>query len=103
MTMTLGTDEFMRRFLLHVLPSGFHRIRHDGLLANGERKCYLTKARALLHAEPDARTQLQSTEATTASAAPIFVCPDCGAPMTIIETFARGQCICAPPRNRAIP
>ena len=102
-TMTLGTDEFMRRFLLHVLPSGFHRIRHYGLLANGERKCNLTKARALLHAEPDAGTQLQSTEATSASAAPTFVCPGCGAPMTIIETFAHGQCIRAPPRNRAMP
>jgi hypothetical protein len=102
-TMTLSPDEFMHRFLLHVLPSGFHRIRHYGLIANGERKGNLAKARALLHAEPDAGTQLQSTEATSASAAPTFVCPDCGAPMTIIETFARGQCIRAPPRYRAMP
>jgi len=48
-TMTLGVDEFMRRFLLHVLPSGFHRIRHYGLFANAGRKANLAKARALLH------------------------------------------------------
>jgi Putative transposase/Transposase zinc-binding domain len=51
-TMTLSADEFMRRFLLHVLPSGFHRIRHYGLLANAERKNNLATARALLHAAP---------------------------------------------------
>jgi hypothetical protein len=102
-TMTLSPDEFMRRFLLHVLPSGFHRIRHYGLLANGERKSNLAKVRTLLNVKPDAGTQLQGTEVTSASAVPTFVCPDCGAPMTIIETFARGQCIRAPPRSRAIP
>ena len=49
-TMTLDADEFMRRFLLHVLPGGFHRIRHYGLLANGSRKANLARARELLHA-----------------------------------------------------
>jgi hypothetical protein len=102
-TMTLSSDEFMRRFLLHVLPSGFHRVRHYGLLANGERKANLTKARAILHAEPEASTQPHDIEATTATAAPTFVCADCGAPMTIIETFARRQCIRAPPRYRSAP
>ena len=48
-TMTLATDEFMRRFLLHVLPSGFHRIRHYGLLANANRKRDIATARELLH------------------------------------------------------
>ena len=47
-TMTLATHEFIRRFLLHVLPKGFHRIRHYGLLANGQRKANLAKARELL-------------------------------------------------------
>jgi Putative transposase len=47
--MTLSTDEFMRRFLLHVLPSGFHRIRHYGLHANANRKSHIAKARELLH------------------------------------------------------
>ena len=56
-TMTLSADEFMRRFLLHVLPGGFHRIRHYGLIANAERKDNLAKARELLHAAPDANAQ----------------------------------------------
>ena len=47
--MTLATEEFMRRFLLHVLPSGFHRIRHYGLLANANRKLNIATARELLH------------------------------------------------------
>lgn len=49
-TMTLEPHEFMRRFLLHVLPGGFHRIRHYGLLANGNRRDCLAVARAALHA-----------------------------------------------------
>lgn len=51
-SMTLGTGEFMRRFLLHVLPSGFHRIRHYGLIANGGRRENLARARELLHVVP---------------------------------------------------
>jgi hypothetical protein len=47
-TMTLSADEFMRRFLLHALPSGFHRIRHYGLLANGCHKASIALTRALL-------------------------------------------------------
>ena len=50
--MTLAADEFMRRFLLHVLPSGFHRIRHYGLLANAGRREHLAQARELLHVVP---------------------------------------------------
>src|SRR6202030_323552 len=50
--MTLGVDEFIRRFLLHVLPRGFHRIRHDGLLAGSARKASLTRARKLLAVAP---------------------------------------------------
>jgi hypothetical protein len=51
-TMTLAPEEFMRRFLLHVLPGGFHRIRHYGLLANAGRRENLAKARALLDVPP---------------------------------------------------
>ena len=101
-TMTLDAHEFMRRFLLHVLPSGFHRIRHYGMIANAERKGNLAKARALLKVGPDAGAQSPSLEAPAASVAPTFVCPGCGAPMTIIETWVRGQPIRAPPRYRAI-
>ena len=97
-TMTLSANEFMRRFLLHVLPRGFHRIRHYGLIANGERKDNLEKARELLHAIPEADAQAQGTDASTQ---PTFVCPHCGASMIIIDTLLRGQPIRAPPRHRA--
>lgn len=50
--MTLSTDEFMRRFLLHVLPSGFHRIRHYGLIANTGRRENLARVRELLNVAP---------------------------------------------------
>jgi len=96
-TMTLSSDEFMRRFLLHVLPSGFHRIRHYGLIANAERKENLAKARALLHVVPDANAQAQGADAPAGTVQPTFVCPDCGAAMILIGTFVRGELIRAPP------
>ncbi len=98
-TMTLAADEFMRRFLLHVLPGGFHRIRHYGLLANGARRENLAKVRELLHVVP-AADELQPAEATVTNVQPTFVCPHCGAAMIIVETFARGQPIRAPPTLR---
>jgi hypothetical protein len=98
-TMTLSADEFMRRFLLHVLPSGFHRIRHYGLLANAGRREHLIRARELLHVVP-AATQPQP-EAPLANVQPTFVCPHCGAAMIIIQIFARGETIRAPPTLRA--
>jgi len=101
-TMTLGAPEFMRRFLLHVLPSGFHRIRHYGLLANAGRRANLAQVRALLGCEaPDAKQAPQAGSAE--SIQPTFVCPCCGAAMRIIETFLRHQAIRAPPRSRGPP
>jgi Putative transposase/Transposase zinc-binding domain len=99
-TMTLTADEFMRRFLLHVLPSGFHRIRHYGLIANAGRKENLAKARDLLHIVPN--SEPQEADASGGSVQATFVCPDCGAPMIIIEILARGQPIRAPPLQRAV-
>ena len=99
-TMTLSSEEFMRRFLWHVLPSGFHRIRHYGLIANAERKDNLVKARELLHVVPDANAQTHSPDAPVGIVQPTFVCPDCGAPMLIIDTLVRGQRIRAPPQQR---
>ena len=96
-TMTLGADEFMRRFLLHVLPSGFHRIRHYGLLANAGRREHLTRARQLLHVVPD----VELTATSAANVQPTFVCPHCGAAMIIVEIFARSETIRAPPTLRA--
>ena len=103
-TMTLGADEFMRRFLLHVLPSGFHRIRHYGLIANAGRKDNLAKARALLlHEAPTAKVQPNATDAAVGLVQPTFVCPHCGAAMIVIDTFVRGHTIRAPPTRRGAP
>ena len=105
-TMTLSADEFIRRFLLHVLPSGFHRIRHYGLIANTGRRNNLARARALL-AETTAVTDESVIPVSEESSVvgdhgiedkPTYVCPDCGAPMTIIDTFIGGQLPRAPPR-----
>ena len=103
-TMTLTTDEFIRRFLLHVLPSGFHRIRHYGLLANAGRHDNLARVRDLLQVAP-VNTEPMSTDADASDKAvqPTFVCPDCGAAMIIIEILARKQSIRAPPRHRGAP
>ena len=102
-TMTLSAHEFMRRFLLHVLPSGFHRIRHYGLIANVERKDHLAKARELLHVVPNSDAEPQRADVTADSVRPTFICPDCGAPMIIIDTLVRGPPIRAPPPLRGAP
>jgi hypothetical protein len=97
-TMTLRTDEFMRRFLLHVLPSGFHRIRHYGLLANANRTTQIATARELLHQPaPKVTAERADAHAGCGCLRPTFVCRHCGAPMLVIETFARAQYIRGPP------
>jgi len=96
-TMTLEPQEFMRRFLLHVLPGGFHRIRHYGLLANPVRRHNLARIRALLHAAPITGA---SDEPTPAPGAPTFICRHCGAPMIIIDILPRSHPIRAPPTSR---
>jgi hypothetical protein len=93
--MTLESGEFMRRFLLHVLPAGFHRIRHYGLLANGSRKTCLALARELL-CEPASAVPSASGE-DLGIEQPTFVCRHCGRAMLILQTFTRGQTIRAPP------
>jgi hypothetical protein len=92
--MTVATEEFMRRFLLHVLPSGFHRIRHYGLLSNANRKHDIPAVRELLHQLPPTPVPEPAEHASTR---PTFLCRHCGAPMLIIETFARAQHIRGPP------
>ena len=99
-TMTLSADEFMRRFLLHVLPSGFHRIRHYGLIANAGRRENLARARELLNVASAANDEASTGNSAAEPVQPTYVCPDCGAPMIIIETLVRGQPIRAPPRLR---
>ena len=90
--MTLGADEFIRRFLLHVLPRGFHRIRHYGLLAGSARKASLARARELLAVAPPPDDDLP--EEPLDARPP---CPCCGGHMIIIETFARWSQPRAPP------
>jgi putative transposase/transposase-like zinc-binding protein len=100
-TMTLATAEFMRRFLLHVLPGGFHRIRHYGLLANAGRKDNLAIARELL--QQPVPEPAESKNAVTGSAPPTYICRHCGAPMIVVETLARPRRIRAPPVQPAAP
>ena len=98
-TMTLPPAEFMRRFLLHVLPKGFHRIRHYGLLARSRTKAEtLTKARELIAvAMPVQPTKTRPADDSAArSEKPAHPCPCCGASMVIIETFEAGRT----PRHR---
>jgi hypothetical protein len=89
--MTLATDEFIRRFLIHVLPKGLHRIRHYGLFAKGACADNIARARELLAV---AKPQAKSTTAAVDPSKP--TCPCCGARMIIIEVFARG----ATPRHQ---
>jgi len=95
-TMTLGTDEFIRRFLLHVLPKGFHRIRHYGLLATGLRQANLARARALLAVAPP---EAPADPAKPADLRP--PCPCCGGRMIIIETLQRWMAPRGPPAPAA--
>lgn len=88
--MRLSVDEFIRRFLLHVLPDGFHRIRHYGLFGNGVRQENLARVRALLAVADKPRADAPAPDAPIE---PSRCCPCCGGRMIIIEWFARG---CAP-------
>ncbi len=101
-TMTLTTDQFIRRFLSHVLPKGFHRIRHYGLLANGNRAANLARARQLLAMPPPVADDDQTADDAGEPPASTYPCPACGGPMVIIETFEPGA---TPrhPRQRAPP
>jgi hypothetical protein len=99
--MTLTIDEFIRRFLIHVLPSGFHRIRHYGLFANRGRAESIARARQLLHVpamhdQPSDADGADDSESQTLSRS----CPCCGGRMIIIEIFERG---CAPQHRPTVP
>jgi len=94
--MTLTADEFIRRFLLHNLPRGFHRIRHYGLLASGIRKDNLEHIRQLLAVAPPAVDEI-----VTDQLAPRLPCPNCGGHMVIIEILERRYQPRAPPVSAA--
>ena len=103
-TMTVHPHEFIRRFLIHVLPKGLHRIRHYGLLANGQREANLDKARELLRVKTidPADDNLRRADGDDTADTPTVMprpCPCCGARMLVIETF-EGVCR---PRPHASP
>jgi hypothetical protein len=88
-TMTLATHEFIRRFLMHVLPKGFRRIRHYGLLANGNRAAAIAKARGLLAMAPREDPEAPQVAKPAASAQPLpCCCPRCGGRMVVMLIFA---------------
>ena len=96
--MTLSADEFIRRFLLHVLPKGFHRIRHYGLLASAGCKANIARAKELMAVpmpavNPPASDDTVDPDVMTDHRPP---CPCCGGRMIIVEVFARGS----EPRDR---
>jgi hypothetical protein len=99
-TMTLAPLEFIRRFLMHVLPKGFHRIRHYGLFANANRAESIAKARELLAvAAPPTKPEAASTPEPDQPRVLPRPCPCCGGRMIVIEVFARGQA----PRHKPSP
>jgi hypothetical protein len=95
-TMTLAPDEFIRRFLLHVLPGGFHRIRHYGLFASGARAANIARIRSLL-APASPPSDLEPGPVAVTDAPAEAACPCCGGRLIIVERFRRGEV----PRMRA--
>lgn len=96
-TMTLTPAEFIRRFLIHVLPRGFHRIRHYGLLANGSRAANIALARQLLAVQQPQEQDADDQQAGQQE--PERACPCCGGRMITIEVFQAGQT----PRHQPTP
>jgi hypothetical protein len=101
-TMTLAAEEFIRRFLLHVLPRGLHRIRHYGLLANARRVDNLVRARELLGNDTP-EVSCNGGDGSEGAPAPTFICRSCDSPMIIIEVFARGNAPRTLPTNNSEP
>ena len=102
--MSLAPDEFIRRFLLHVLPKGFHRIRHYGLLASAGCKVNIARARQLIaapgpSAEPPAADDIADIDIAATDHRP--PCPCCGGRMIIVEIFERSGAPRAPPSSDA--
>jgi hypothetical protein len=101
-TMTLDAGEFIRRFLIHVLPKGLHRIRHYGLFAGSNRAETIEHVRKLLNCAPpaaDASAKAQQTDETDPPQPLAHPCPCCGGRMVVIETFEPGR----QPRHRPTP
>ena len=98
-TMSLATPEFIRRFLIHVLPLGFHRIRHYGLFANGQRAHNIAKARELL----DVKTPQDANDNDNTEPPAWLLCPACSATMRIVEIFKPWHSPPTPPHRGGDP
>jgi Putative transposase/Transposase zinc-binding domain len=99
--MTLALDEFLRRFLLHLLPKGFVRIRHFGFLAHRQRATTLPLCFQLLGSAPEPQAQ---QEVSSTSPSDLWFCPKCGGPMVIIERFTSAEIqLRSPPLPVTVP
>ena len=98
-TMTLATEEFIRRFLTHVLPKGQHRIRHYGFFGNGNRAANIARIRVLLGSQPPNRNDTSEGDNDQSPRYLALPCPCCGGRLIIIDTFAPAQHPRAPPRS----
>jgi hypothetical protein len=105
--MRLDVHEFLRRFLLHVLPDGFQRIRHYGFLANGHRRAKLAAIRRLLAVSPPSTASAGDHQPTTCQPSeptepgePSVPCPSCGGTMTIVEVLPGPRRPCRRPWPR---
>jgi hypothetical protein len=99
--MTLKTDEFIRRFLLHILPKGFHRIRHYGLFANTGRAANIARLRELVGSMPPAEARARPSQDEPADTV-LPPCPCCGGRMIVIEVFERGMPLRYRPPSAAV-
>ena len=99
-TMTARPHEFIRRFLLHVLPSGFHRIRHYGLLAGAMRADNIDRVRQLLAAAEAAPQPSREADDAAEDVSPVRRCPCCGGRMIVVETFEGSRPWRSPPPSR---
>jgi Putative transposase len=91
----LSVNEFLTRFLLHILPQGFVRIRHFGFLANRRRKALLPLCFQLLDTTPQPPAEEHSS--STEDAAELYRCPHCGGPMKVIERLTAAQILLRSP------
>jgi len=101
-SMTLPFDEFIRRFLLHILPKGFHRIRHYGLLANARRKHNLVRARSVLSVQGErCAVKTEHDSKTNDEDRCAFTCRQCGEPLIVLEILPPQHAPRAPPQDIA--
>ena len=89
--MSLSPDEFLRRFLLHVLPPGFVRIRHFGILSTRNRSALLPLCRQLIAADPSPAARLDAPRGPSAKPDGLWPCPQCGGPMLVLERLTAMQ------------